>query len=298
MIDAPLITIVTPVANGAYTLRRAIESIRIQDYPNIEHIIMDAGSTDGTLEIVREYQANLTLYSEPDDGQSDALNRGFARSKGDYLTWLNADDILTPGALTRCIQLFREYPNVALVYGRLNRINRDGIYLHDDYNVFDGTREDLLQGDNFISQPGNLFTRQAWEACGPLRVDLHYCMDVDLWIKMTAKFPIKYTPEVLAEQGHYPTTKSSSGGLKRFHEIREMIEGHGGSAAHTYYKIGLWHYQQNLLPQARHYFRIALRRGSKPHIRRAIRSCILKSYLGPTMLDIGRTLHRPFVRNR
>src|SRR5205085_11657289 len=87
MSDTPLVSIVTPVFNGADTIRRTIDSIRSQDYPNIEHIVMDAGSTDSTLDIVREYADGLTLISEKDEGQSDALNRGFARMTGQYFTW-------------------------------------------------------------------------------------------------------------------------------------------------------------------------------------------------------------------
>jgi glycosyltransferase involved in cell wall biosynthesis len=284
----PRVSIVTPVYNGAQTIRRTIESIRAQHYPNIEHIVMDAASTDETLDIVRAYPDSLTWYSEKDAGQSDALNKGFARTTGQYLTWLNADDFLRPGAIQKCLDLFAENPGIALAYGRIDRVNQQGGYLHDDYTVYDGTRDDLLCGDNFISQPGNLFTREAWETCGPLRVDLHYCMDWDLWIKIMAKYPIKYTPQVFAAQGYYPQTKSSSGGLGRFHEIREMIEGHGGGAANTYYKIGLWYYQHGQMAEARHYLKIALQRGPKPQFHRRAITLMLKSFLGATVINNAR----------
>ncbi|MEP7285430.1 MAG: glycosyltransferase [Chloroflexota bacterium] len=288
--DTPLVSIITPVYNGAYTIRRTIESIREQDYPRIEHIVMDAGSTDGTLDILRSYADRLTWFSEPDKGQSDALNTGFARATGSYLTWLNADDVLRPGGISRCLQVFTENPDVALVFGRLDWIDRDGNYLKDDHNVRDGTYEDLMRGDNFISQSGNLFTREAWETCGPLDINLHYCMDVDLWIKIMQRYPIKYTPQVFAALGVYPETKSAAGGLPRFEEIRQMIESHGGGASSTYYKIGLWYYQHNQMREARRHFQIALARDPNPIIQRRLLSLTLKSYLGGPVVTLGRTL--------
>jgi glycosyltransferase involved in cell wall biosynthesis len=292
MTDWPLVSIVTPVFNGAETIQRTIDSIRQQDYPHIEHVVMDGGSKDGTLDILRANEEHLTWYSEPDNGQSDAINNGFARTSGTLLNWLNADDFLLPGAIRRCVEVLRANPGVGLVYGRINLVHKDGSFWRDDHNVREGTRDDLLRGDTFLPQAGDLFTREAWEKCGPLDVNLHYCMDWDLWIRIFANYDVKYIPEVFASQAVYPEAKSSSGGLPRFHEIRQMIERNGGSAAHTYYKIGLWHYQHNQMTEARHNFKIALSRGPSPEIRRRLMALIVKSYLGGRIVDLGRSVRR------
>jgi glycosyltransferase involved in cell wall biosynthesis len=288
--ELPLVSIVTPVFNGAETIQRTIDSIREQDYPNIEHVVMDGGSKDATLDILRANEDHLTWYSEPDNGQSDAINKGFARTTGALLNWLNADDFLYPGAIRRCLEVFQENPKVGLVYGKVNLVHLDGTFWREEGLARVTSRAELLRGDPYIPQAGDLFTREAWESCGPLRVDLHYCMDWDLWIKMLAKYAVRFTPQVFAAQSVYENTKSASGGLPRFHEIREMLESHGGSAAHIYYKIGLWHYQHNEMIDARRYFRIALSRGPSLVIRRRLISLILKTHLGSRAVQFGRKL--------
>src|SRR5258708_8095320 len=128
MSEWPLVSIINAVCNGADMIQRTIDSIQQQDYPHIEHIVMDAGSLDGTLDILRAHKDHLTWYSEADKGQSDALNKGFALTKGNYLSWLNADDFLYPASITRCLKVFEENPNTVLVYGRINHVHRDGSY--------------------------------------------------------------------------------------------------------------------------------------------------------------------------
>src|SRR5258708_7517978 len=296
-IEWPTVSIVMPEFNGAKLIQRAIDSVRQQAYPNLELMVMDASSTDGTQAILRANEDFLTWVSEPDQGQSDALNKGFGRATGQYLTWLNADDFLYPGALQHSLEVFEANPEVALVYGRVNLVHRDGSLLRDDHNVAMGALEIALRGNPFISQPGTLFTHAAWEACGPLQIDLHYCMDWDLWIKIMKSFPIKYTSRTLAAQAVYPETKTSMGGLPRYEEIRHMIESHGGSAADTYFKIGYWYYRHNQMQAARKNFVQSLRRGSKLYLRRQLISLILKTYLGGRIVGVGRNIRRRFLAN-
>jgi glycosyltransferase involved in cell wall biosynthesis len=290
MTEWPLVGIVSPVLNGAEFIQRMIDSVRRQDYPHIEHIVMDGGSTDGTIDILRANEDCLKWHSEPDRGQSDAINKGFAQSTGQYLTWLNADDFLYPGAVRQSMEVFKLNPGVALVYGRLNLIRRDGSFWRDDRNIRNCTYEELLHWDNFMVQPGLIFTRQAWEACGPLNLNDHYAMDWDLWIKIGVKFPFKYTPQTFAAMAVFEGTKTVSGGLKRYEEILRMLERNGSRAPHAYYKVGLWHYQHSDMNKARYYFRIALSRGPHPVIRRRLISLILKTYLGARTVQLGRSL--------
>ncbi|HVO43427.1 MAG TPA: hypothetical protein VMT34_12425, partial [Aggregatilineales bacterium] len=128
--------------------------------------------------------------------------------------------------------------------------------------------------------------------------DLQYCMDFDLWIKMTEKYKIKYSPQVFAALAVYPETKSASGGEARFGEIRRMVEGHGGGAAHIYYKMGLWHYQHDQMRDARRHFFMALQRGPRPVIRRRLIALILKSCLGARIVNLGRTARSALAADR
>src|SRR5450755_901785 len=128
MPELPTVTIISPIYNVADMIQRTLDSVREQDYPHIEHIVMDAGSTDGTLDILRANEAHLQWFSEPDKGQSDALNKGFARATGTYFTWLNGDDFLRPTAISRCLKVFEDNPGLALVYGRTDHVDRNGTF--------------------------------------------------------------------------------------------------------------------------------------------------------------------------
>jgi glycosyltransferase involved in cell wall biosynthesis len=288
--DWPLVSLVTPVLNGAATIRRTIDSVLGQDYPNLEYLVLDAGSTDGTLDILRAYGERLTWHSEPDQGQSDAINKGLARTSGVYLNWLSADDFLLPRAIRHLVELLQANPDVPVAYGRVNLVHADGTFWEDDRNVRDETFEFMLHLDNFILQPAALFTRDAWQTCGPLVLDYHYAMDRDFWIKIGRHYPRPwiYTPRTLADVTATQETKSASGGLPRLHEIRRIIESHGGRAPHAYYRIGLWHYQRGEMRQARHYFRIARARQPAPYIGKRLVPLILKSYLGGRVMDVLR----------
>lgn len=172
--------VVTPTLNpGIERLDRCIRSVRAQTYGGpIEHLVMDAGSTDGTVERCREL--GVAIVSEPDEGQSDALNKGFARVDGEVLTWLNADDELLPEAMAAVDEVLDGHPGAGLIYGDLE-ILRDGRRTHQL------APEELTLADFRhrvpIGQPGTFFTRAAWDAVGPLDTRLRLAMDLDLWVR-------------------------------------------------------------------------------------------------------------------
>ncbi len=122
--DRPLVTIVTPSFNQAGFIEETIQSVIAQDYQPIEHLVIDGGSTDGTLELLRKYQDHLSWVSEPDRGQTDAINKGFRRAHGAILCWLNADDVLMPGAISTVASYFESHPQVSFVYGDVLAIDR------------------------------------------------------------------------------------------------------------------------------------------------------------------------------
>jgi glycosyltransferase involved in cell wall biosynthesis len=223
----PLVSIVTPSYNQGQFIREAIESVLTQDYPNIEYLVVDGGSRDSTLDVLRCYHRRVRWISEPDGGQADAINKGVAMTRGDIVAWLNSDDVYTPGAVSRAVEEIQAYPAVALVYGQAEEIDRSGAVIgpYTQIGPFDLQR--LIHRLDFIVQPATFFRRAPFLAVGGLDTSLSYCFDYDLWIKLSLRFPAHYIPEVLARSRVYPETKTASGGLERLKEIERMIRRYG-----------------------------------------------------------------------
>ena len=196
---SPVVSVVTPSLNQAEFLPWAIESVLSQPYNPLEYWVMDGGSQDGTLEILRAYGKNLHWVSEPDAGQADAVNRGWQRSRGEILGWVNADDGLLPMAVPEVVKAFAAHPDAAVVYGRCLVVNRAGEPV-GEYPVAPFSLARLLEEvDNFIPQPAVFVRRSAAEAVGWLRTDLHYVMDYDFWLRLaTAGYKFIYLPKTLA----------------------------------------------------------------------------------------------------
>src|SRR5580658_8697248 len=173
---SPLVSIVTPCLNSARFIEATIESVLAQDYPRIEYIVMDGGSTDGTLDILKRYGPQrdplnagsqgepFTWISEKDHGAADAINRGFAQSHGEIFAYLNADDLYLPGAVTAAVRSFEANPGADVVYGGGNWIDEDGRTV-GPYPVRDFDRS-LLARECFICQPSSFIRRAAFENAG------------------------------------------------------------------------------------------------------------------------------------
>ncbi len=224
----PLVSIITPSYNQGKYIRQTIESVLSQDYENLEYIIIDGGSTDNTLQIIHEYEDKLSYISEKDNGQSDAINKGFKMAHGDIVAWLNSDDVYEPGCISRVVEEFEKNSKLGLVYG-------DG-YIIDDtgkkVKVFEYTQEfdywKLVNFWDYIMQPAAFFSREALQEAGYLDINLHYCMDWDLWIKLAAAREVKYIPELLACSREYGETKTSTGGDRRLKEIIALLQKYSG----------------------------------------------------------------------
>ena len=187
-IDAyPLVSLITPAYQSAAFLETAIQSVLTQDYPRIEYFVIDGGSTDGSQEILRAYQEKLAGWvSEPDRGQAQAINKGLQRASGELLGWLNADDLLAPDAVSRAVSYLRAHPEVDLVYGRVQRIDFQGLpvnrpHLPANPPLF-GQR--TLLADRFVVQPGSLWRRDAMQQIGLLDESYQYVMDYDFWVRL------------------------------------------------------------------------------------------------------------------
>jgi glycosyltransferase involved in cell wall biosynthesis len=229
MADQPLVSIITPSYNQGQFLSAAIESVLSQDYPQIEYLVVDGGSTDASLDVLRSYGERVRWISEPDHGQADAINKGVRLTRGTLVAWMNADDVYTPGAIARAVEVLQAHPQAALVYGQAEFIDRAGAVLGPCRHVRPYSLKQLIHDLDFIVQPATVFRRDAFLAVGGLDVDLRYCLDYDLWIKLALRYDVQYLPAVLARARIYPETKTASGGLARLDEIERMIQRYGRS---------------------------------------------------------------------
>jgi len=194
----PLVSIITPSFNQARYLEATIRSVLSQDHPRIEYMIVDGGSSDGTVDIVRKYEHRLAWWvSEKDKGQTDAVNKGFARAKGDILAWINSDDTYEPGAVSAAIKYLQEHPEVGMVYGDCSFINEDGRVI-GKFNSAQTSYRLLRQGYAHIPQQTMFFRADLWRQVGPLDPSFYFAMDYDLWTRISARAEIKYVPQTWA----------------------------------------------------------------------------------------------------
>ena len=227
-LDWPGICVVTPSLNQAGFLEATIRSVLLQGYPALEYILVDAGSTDGSLETIRRYAPHLTAWtSEADRGQSDGINKGIRAGRAEIVAWLNSDDLYEPHALASIAAEFSQHPELVLVYGDCLNIDPQG-------QVFSVSRSRPYQRDqlirhwpNYIPQPAAFFRRSAFEEVGGLDTSLHYAMDYDLWIRLGAVGRALYLPQALARFRVHPTSKTSAGSATYWPEMRRVSRRHG-----------------------------------------------------------------------
>jgi len=194
----PLVSIVTPSFNQAHYLESTILSVLEQDYPNIEYIIVDGGSSDDSLEIIRRYANRLAWWvSEKDNGQTDAINKGFARVKGDILAWLNSDDIYERNAVGEAVSFFQGRPEVRLVYGDANFIDENGRII-GRFPAAQTNYRRLRRGYVHIPQQSAFWRAELWRKVGPLDPSFFFAMDYDLWVRLAALAPLQYLPRLWA----------------------------------------------------------------------------------------------------
>jgi glycosyltransferase involved in cell wall biosynthesis len=191
----PLVSIITPSFNQAKFLRRTIESVLDQDYPEIEYIVIDGGSTDGSLEIIRGYEDKFAYWeSIPDKGQTDAINKGFARATGKYLAWLNSDDVYKPGAISEAVAYLEGHPDVGMVYGECDFIDADD-HVIGRFPAAQTDYDRLRNGYVHVPQAAAFFWRDLWEKVGPLDPSFYFAMDYDLWVRLAGEAPLVFLPD-------------------------------------------------------------------------------------------------------
>ena len=219
----PLVSVITPSYNQADFLEDTIKSVLAQDYPAIEYLIIDGGSTDGSVDIIRKYKSELEWWiSEPDEGQAAAINKGMMRAKGEIVAWLNSDDLYLPGAVSRAVAEFQSQPQLGLVFGNAVTIDADGCPIRE--LIFpDWQLEDLI-GFRIICQPAVFMARELYEQVAGLDLNYHFMLDHHLWIRIASLAPIQHIPSMVAAARHHEAAKNVSQAAAFGRESLEILE--------------------------------------------------------------------------
>lgn len=222
----PRITIITPSFNQGRFIERTIKSVLEQGYPNLEYIVVDGGSTDETVSILRRYEGRLKWTSGKDEGQSDAINKGIKAASGDIVAYLNSDDVYEPGALPRVAHYFTANPGATWLTGRCRIIDEEDremrgfitayknfLLNHYGYNI--------LLVTNCISQPATFLRRSVFDEFGLFDVNRHRVMDYEYWLRIGKKHPPGILKDYLAAFRVYRASKTSSAFQDTFREELE-----------------------------------------------------------------------------
>lgn len=227
----PKISVITPCRNMATFLTDCMDSVFEQNYPSVEYIVIDGASTDGTIDVIKKYENRLDYWvSEPDRGQSHAINKGFARATGDLLVWMNADDYFLPGAFREIADAWSTQPGAPFYFGDGLRVDAQkrfkSRFTPDGRVRFD--RHALLLGLNYILQPSTFISRKIVELSGGVDESLHYGMDSDLWMRLSTFGEPVPVQAALSASREYENTKTSTGSFARIEELRQISAKYSG----------------------------------------------------------------------
>ena len=206
----PRITIVTPSFNQAAFLEETIRSVLLQNYPNLEYVVLDGGSTDGSIEMIRRYQGFLSAWSGgPDGGQAAAVARGFAGASGELLAWINSDDYYLPGAFASVARRFHAPDNPEWVVGGYQRITAQGGRICKHYALAQDFTSLLCAGQRF-GQPACFWREEAYHGSGGIDTSLRFCFDYDLFLKLARRSTPAPLPRMLAAYRDHAQSKSAT----------------------------------------------------------------------------------------
>ena len=250
----PLVSILTPSYNQGRFLPDCLRSVREQSYPRVEHIVMDGGSTDGSLDVLRHAGDSIHSESRPDKGQSDALNRAFTRSAGEIIGWVNSDDAYyEPTVIARVVETFVKNPDVDVVYGHAALVNANGLLLHLIWVPrFSAT---LLRWENFIIQPTAFVRRSALDGTF-VNETYDYSMDRELWLRLAETCKFVRVARVLAIDRHHSGRKGETMGQVAKIETSRLTDQYrlrraGGGPAFKVWRIAKRGWGLSLIPGAR-----------------------------------------------
>ncbi len=218
----PLVSIVTPSFNQAQYLEITLQSVIKQDYPHMEYIVMDGGSTDGSVDILRMYDAQITYWkSESDQGQADAINQGLRMAKGEIVAWINSDDAYMPGAVSEAVKALEQFSQAGMVYG-------DGIMVGSELEVLDEhTYHQLdlvdLLAFEVLLQPAVFMRKRVLEEVGYLDPTYDLILDHELWVRIASQYPIKHVSSFWALERTHPQAKTIALAERFVQEAERLI---------------------------------------------------------------------------
>ncbi len=207
--DCPKVSIVTPSFNQGCYLEATIRSVLEQDYPNIEYLVVDGGSKDESVEIIRRYEHRLAWWvTEKDKGHADALNKGFSHAAGEILAWLNSDDAYcSPSVVSEAVAFLRDHPEVGMVYADANLTDDTGKVI-GTFAAKQTSYRQMLRGSVHIPQATTFFRADLWRQVGPLDLSLFFAFDYDLWVKLAKVSQVSYLPKTWANFRMHEAGKS------------------------------------------------------------------------------------------
>lgn len=219
----PKISIITPSYNQAKFIERTIKSVLSQKYPNLEYIVMDGGSKDGTVDILKKYGDKIIWKSEKDSGQSEAINKGIKMATGQIVAFLNSDDTYNPGALAKLESYFKENPDKKWVYGKCRIVDENDREVRKPITAYKNMilkrySYSKLLAENFISQPATFWKKEIHKELGYFDEKDHWCMDYEFWLRVGAKYPAGVIPEYLANFRYHLDSKSGQEDKTKFQE--------------------------------------------------------------------------------
>jgi len=226
--ENPRVSIITPSFNQGRFLEESIRSVLEQSYPNIEYIVVDGGSRDESVEIIKKYQEHFAWWvSEKDKGHADALNKGFARATGEILAWLNSDDVYYPQAVAEAVALLKEHPEVGMVYGDADLIDNSGAAV----GQFAARQTDyrrMLRGSVHIPQATTFFRADLWRQVGPLDLSLFFSFDYDLWVRIAKVSQLLYVPKRWAKFRIHGEGKTIVNDDRCYPDMLRVLQREGG----------------------------------------------------------------------
>jgi glycosyltransferase involved in cell wall biosynthesis len=231
-VSRPLVSIVTPSLNQGAFVERTLESVLSQsgDF-DLEHLVQDGGSTDGTLRILERHRDRISLVVEPDSGQADAVNRALRRARGEIVGWVNSDDLLRPGAVQAAVEAFRAAPSALWLHGRCDIVDEEDRIVRRPIAAYKDLRArhhriDRLLVENYVSQMTVFWRRPLQDRVGLLDPSLRYTFDYDLWLRFAAVAPPLYLRRTLAAFRWHVASKSGSSFESQFAEDWQVFLRH------------------------------------------------------------------------
>lgn len=224
----PKISIITPSFNQGQFIEQTIQSVLSQNYSNLEYIVMDGGSTDNTVEILKKYEGKLKWFSEKDKGQSDAINKGFKMATGDIIAWINSDDYYLPGTLQKVSKYFDLHKDTKWITGNYEIVDENGKQIQSYVRKYKNILRSLpfrntLYIANYINQPSTFWRRSLLQEVGYVNENYHFCMDYDLWLRfMKISSPAIINTPLSAFRIH-STSKGKNQYIKQFKEEKLVL---------------------------------------------------------------------------